>query len=563
MSSNTAIGKVTGPGEENGEVRILTSDNKHTRIGEFLIYRTQYSGEEKTVFLKITKRQIIKNLPNYFMSDPLISAEEISKAIGIDNSLINIQYSITAKIIGYFDKKLSSFINPRINPNPDTIVYLAADDLLRETLSSKENHIQGSAHIGNLLLRPNIPIMIAVNEMISTHFAILAGTGSGKSYLARVIIEELMRPYNNAAVCIFDPHGEYTTFAGESNEPQSMTRLKEFKGEKTQAKVKILQPGLNLTFAISELDFGEICSLLSNLTEKMRAHLEKIHDTVYKQAKRAKKNWLYQDLIREIDKLLNEDSQENQDVNLSTLNGLRWRLEARFGQKRKKDPIFVDNGGTYLCDIFEPGQCTVIDLSQVEEEEQQILAHVLLSKTYEARVKHKNQIIENESRNALEYPVFVLMEEAHRFAPQGGDQISCRILRRILAEGRKFGVGVGLITQRPGKLDQNVLSQCMTQFLMRIINPVDQESVKQGVESAGRDLLDELPALSKGQVIATGVAMRTPLMLQVREALTRHGGHSAEPVEEWISHGQNPNKNIEKTAVFNNMPSDYQPNDWE
>ena len=78
---------------------------------------------------------------------------------------------------------------------------------------------------------------------------------------------------------------------------------------------------------------------------------------------------------------------------------------------------------------------------------------------------------------SLPYPVFVLLEEAHRYAPAGQQVVSTNILKQILSEGRKFGVGIGLITQRPGKLDQDVLSQCMTQFIMRIVNPIDQQTI--------------------------------------------------------------------------------------
>src|SRR5437660_8622605 len=97
----------------------------------------------------------------------------------------------------------------------------------------------------------------------------------------------------------------------------------------------------------------------------------------------------------------------------------------------------------------------------------------------------------------LPYPVFALLEEAHRFAPAGATVVSTNILKQILSEGRKFGVGIGLITQRPGKLDQDVLSQCMTQFIMRIVNPIDQQTIASSVEGVGRKMLDELPALTK------------------------------------------------------------------
>jgi DNA helicase HerA-like ATPase len=133
----------------------------------------------------------------------------------------------------------------------------------------------------------------------------------------------------------------------------------------------------------------------------------------------------------------------------------------------------------------------------------------------------------------LPYPVFTLLEEAHRFAPAGQTVVSTNILKQILSEGRKFGVGIGLITQRPGKLDQDVLSQCMTQVIMRIVNPVDQDTVAKSVEGAGRQLLAELPALTKGQAVISGVGVNTPVMCRVRERITKHGGETFDAPTEW------------------------------
>jgi DNA helicase HerA-like ATPase len=103
-----------------------------------------------------------------------------------------------------------------------------------------------------------------------------------------------------------------------------------------------------------------------------------------------------------------------------------------------------------------------------------------------------------------------------------------------LSEGRKFGVGIGLITQRPGKLDQDVLSQCMTQIIMRIVNPIDQQTVAQSVEGAGRAMLAELPALTKGQAIISGVGINTPVMCRIRPRLTKHGGETFDAPAEWM-----------------------------
>jgi hypothetical protein len=144
----------------------------------------------------------------------------------------------------------------------------------------------------------------------------------------------------------------------------------------------------------------------------------------------------------------------------------------------------------------------------------------------------RGKVSEGNERH-LPYPVFVLIEEAHHFAPHGDEVVSTQIVKQILAEGRKFGVGVGLISQRPGKLDADALSQCLTQCIMRIVNEVDQQSVRAAVEGVGRELLDSLPSLSKGQAIIAGAAVNTPVICRVRPRITPHGGESKDAPAEW------------------------------
>ena len=173
---------------------------------------------------------------------------------------------------------------------------------------------------------------------------------------------------------------------------------------------------------------------------------------------------------------------------------LLWRLDSRFDSP---DGIFHTHEHIELQDLFRPGRCTILQLSDIEQHEQQVIVGTLLRRANKARM----MTVRSEAttgENFLNYPVFTLLEEAHRFAPAGASVVSTNILKQILSEGRKFGVGIGLITQRPGKLDQDVLSQCMTQIIMRIVNPIDQDTVAKSVEGAGRAMLAELPALTKG-----------------------------------------------------------------
>jgi len=167
---------------------------------------------------------------------------------------------------------------------------------------------------------------------------------------------------------------------------------------------------------------------------------------------------------------------------------------------------------------------------------QQVIAAAVLRQANHARMNTHKGKVEERDENYLPFPVFILLEEAHRFAPAHEPSRCKQVLRTIWSEGRKFGLGVGLITQRPGKLDSDILSQCMSQFLMRIVNPIDQDNLRHSVEAAGRDLLSELPSLSKGQVIVAGVCVNTPVLCKVRKRLTQHGGQTLEILEMWQQH---------------------------
>jgi hypothetical protein len=238
--------------------------------------------------------------------------------------------------------------------------------------------------------------------------------------------------------------------------------------------------------------------------------------------------WTLNDLLNAITDIDQEQMLKGADYSQS-VHGLRWRIERQL----KRSPNFDDNEHLDLNTLFQPGQCTVLQLNEIDQRDQQVIVATLLRRLLRARMDTDKGKIGPSDERYIPYPVFVLLEEAHHFAPASGDVISTTILKQVLSEGRKFGLGVGLISQRPGKLDGDVLSQCMTHFIMRIVNPIDQASVAGAVESVGRDLLDELPALSKGQVIIAGSSLNTPLICQTRTRHTRHGGTSIDAAGKW------------------------------
>lgn len=517
------IGTVKGPGENPHEFTFITTDNTQTRIGEFVYYSASDGENRFSIVGTITERSLVRNLPDSFLADPATPPQLVASLIGLDSEAAEI-YEIVVETIGYFSETMGDFINPRIPPTPGQQVFLASNDMLSKMLSSRQKGEHGGAHIGSLLTRQPgaVPIVLSVKDVVSTHLAILASTGSGKSYAAGVLVEELLMPYNRAAVLIVDPHGEYSTL-------QTINSHAGFKEGAYQPEVKIY-PHNKVKVRISTLTEADITYLLPEMTEKMRTFLSQAYRAlVNTKGKGERGTWGFNDLLTEVLAQKYEDEKGKGGGNSSTIDGLEWRLRRRFEQSQ----TFSDHEHIPLPELFRPGQCTVLQLSDIEETEQQVIVGTLLRRINKARVATVRGNANEKDEYFLPYPVFVLLEESHRYAPAGQQVVSTNILKTILSEGRKFGVGIGMITQRPGKLDQDVLSQCMTQFIMRIVNPIDQQTIASSVEGAGRRLLDELPALTKGQVIVSGVAVNTPVLCAVRSRITKHGGETIDAPAEW------------------------------
>ena len=523
-TTDALTGTVKGPGERPHEFLFITADQVRARVGEFVYYTARDGQEERRIIGNVTGRRLVRNLPDTFLSDPETPPALVSSLIGLDGDGCEL-YEVTVETVGYFHKGLGDFVNPRIPPRPGDPVFLASSQTLSDCLSPRHAGETGSAHVGSLLTREagEVPVVLSIKDVVATHLAILASTGAGKSYTAGVLVEELMRPYNRAAVLVVDPHGEYDTLRSIEED----ARFRE-DGDGYRPEVKIFTHE-RVKVRFSSLTEADIKYLLPEGTSDKMLHFL---SQAFRQLTATRQNelWGYHDLRDEVKAQKYEGSERNEASNASSIEGLLWRLDSRFD---KPNSIFSDSEHIPLADLFRPGRCTVLQLSDIEQNEQQVVVATLLRRVNKARMATVRGEALPGSDNELRYPVFTLLEEAHRFAPAGQTVVSTNILKQILSEGRKFGVGIGLITQRPGKLDQDVLSQCMTQVIMRIVNPIDQDTVAKSVEGAGRQLLQELPALTKGQAVISGVGVNTPVMCRVRERITKHGGETFDAPTEW------------------------------
>lgn len=178
----------------------------------------------------------------------------------------------------------------------------------------------------------------------------------------------------------------------------------------------------------------------------------------------------------------------------------------------------------------QTGSLTVIDLSLVPSEIVHVVTAVTARQIFEALQRYRKL-------NDVALPTVLVMEEAHTFIKRYRDDadnhdaaaICCQVFERIAREGRKFGLGLVLSSQRPSELSPTVLSQCNTFLLHRISNDRDQELVQRLVPDNLKGLLRELPSLSSQNAILLGWASELPMLVRMNDLPRKYQPHSADP----------------------------------
>ena len=166
--------------------------------------------------------------------------------------------------------------------------------------------------------------------------------------------------------------------------------------------------------------------------------------------------------------------------------------------------------------LVSPMRLSVFDLAGIDRR----IADFLVAKAV-------GELWRMATREGLPRPVFIVLEEAHNFVPGGraeGGGHAARWLKRIASEGRKFGLFLVLVTQRPNRIHQDTLSQCGSQIIMRLTNPEDQSAIRRASESISESLLGDLPGLNVGEAVVLGPSVRVPVMVRVRSRLSDEGG---------------------------------------
>lgn len=417
----------------------------------------------------------------------------------MEGDSIDIQQAISAQIfiIGYKDNKgLIQF--PRTPFLAGTPVYLAEDGFISSVLNLGSDN-KGKAYIG-LIYGHSIPFYIDIDSMVQKHISVMAKTGGGKSYLTGVIVEELIK--NNVTVVILDPHGEYDAMKRKGRQTSEMKRFN-IHPTSYADKVVTFSPDFGdnqLRFTLSQLNVKELLSIM-NLSD-VKSYvipLRKAMDAV----RLSSRNYELDDIIKEL------KAQDDSSLSLTLEKELNYLKSLKVFSKK----------GLRVDEIVVRDRVSVIGMKGLPPDIQELIVQRLLYALFESRKKEKIP------------PLLVVIEEAHNFAPQQGKAFSSKIMRTVASEGRKFGLGLLVVSQRPARVDKNILSQCGTQLILKVTNPNDLKAIGNSVEGLTSSSLDEIQRLPIGVSLVTSPDLPVPMFVEVRPRETDDGGKNVSVIK--------------------------------
>lgn len=402
----------------------------------------------------------------------------------------------SATVIGYRDAN-GLLVTPRTPFPVASDVRLAEGQFIKKVLGLRDDSHR-CAYLG-ILRGYDLHIMLDINSMVQRHVSVLAKTGGGKSYISGDIIEELMK--HGVTCMIIDPHGEY----GSMRNPSDKSDIRFDVTPRSYADC-ITEFGMNedldvmpLRFTLRSLDAKDIMELLpSNDSKNSVLALAKAIELV----KAEKDFYSLRDLIDAISTI---DSAKHYALirDLESLDSIR---------------LFAEKGNS-ISDLVQKGKTTIINLRGYSPDIQQIIVRRLGTMLFEMRKMGRIP------------PMMMVLEEAHNYCPQT-ESVSCKkAISTIASEGRKFGLGLMVISQRPAKIDKNVLSQCGTQIILKVTNPNDLKAIGASVEGLTTGMEQDISSLPIGTALVVGAGIESPLLIDVRPRESRHGGAGIQVLE--------------------------------
>ncbi|HYU96621.1 MAG TPA: DUF87 domain-containing protein [Sphingomicrobium sp.] len=389
-------------------------------------------------------------------------------------------------------------------PVPGCEVHaVSTEDLRAVFAASDEAHIE----IGTVYPTDDIRGALYVDPMLGKHFAVLGSTGTGKSTSVSLILHRISQLSPEGHIVMIDPHGEYSAA---------------FKGCGELFNVD------NLQLPYWLMNFEEHCEVMLTTHDAER---QRDADILAKclLAARTKGKDMSQFgkvtvdspipyLLADLNTILvNEMGKLERAGDTLPYQRLKTKLD-----ELRADPRYTFMFSGMLVSDSMPGliaklfrlpshgkPISIVDVSGVPSEVTSVVVSVLARMVFDYAIW---------SRTEAQRPLLLVCEEAHRYVPKDelaeNGQAVRKILERIAKEGRKYGVSLGLITQRPSDLAEGVLSQCGTIVSMRLNNDRDQACVRAAMPEGARGFLDAIPALRNRECIVCGEGVAIPIRVR-------------------------------------------------
>lgn len=504
------VGVVIGKSSVS-EFSFAVNPSRIPKFGEYVVVRNNDGDEVLGIVREI-------NSFNRLMLDGLFNFDYILKNIDQSRFLVekNEVITATANVVGLI---CGDNLRPNRSPiKPSSIVYEAESEKLAKILQPSSQGIE----IGRLLVREDVPVMLDVNQLLLRHFAILSVTGGGKSNAVSVVINDVVRKLNGTVILI-DPHGEYLQFVFEDGK---------------EIGKNIIPAGIRC----ENLEPWEFASLVGISKEApiQRMHLERTFTTV-------RRNYSGKDFVEKILDKIEEwivSGSHKKDIEYYDVNGVK-RLAALSRHDFEALSRVKEYVATFLTRYREvllqkdmlasikPGFLNVVNLSGFDEMQMKVIVSYLLRNILIGRINYvQGKKDWTKVCPAVKKPLMMIFEEAHLFATKDDDDVS-KWMSRIAREGRKFGIGMGIVSQRPKKINEDILSQCNTKIILRVIEPSDQKYIQQSSETISEELLKDISSLGVGEAIIVGPAIKMPVAVKIRKFSGHYGGRDIDVVKEW------------------------------
>lgn len=487
------IGRCIG---ENSLIDVNFISKEMPKVGEYVSLK--YDGK---VVLGMIESLIRGNVS---LNGDIYNPDTIEKIKEIEGDEYYIRGNI--RILGDIGDNLRI---PRTPAPPGTKIEIADEEILKNIFK-----IDNGLKIGNLISQEDVEVKLDINNMVSRHLAILAMTGAGKSNTVSVLIDGILE--YNGCILIFDMHGEYIGA--------------EFKN----GAVNSIDPIINPIY----MSFSEI-KTLANIPSSAYIQ-ERYFREAYKEATAIVKSGesdtrdFLEIMRRVLEKWYNTETFRGKEINASEKSKIMDVLNKIEDLNTKYENLLNINGANVLSQL-KLGVANVINLGQADESAAEVIVSHILRNALRSRKISLHNKEGNMYEKPLDFPVFFIMEEAHILAPKNRNPSSKYWISRVAREGRKFGLGLCLVSQSPKSVDPDALSQANNMIILRLVEPQDQRHVQSASESLSEDLIKQLPSLNVGEAIVLGLMVKVPTLVKIDEFKGRTVGSDINIIEQWES----------------------------